>query len=213
MIIPERKPTLPVYAAYQAPPYSPTAPMAAPPDPHQTPIGLTTPPYGQATVEQIVNRGDLTPDQMVNLIRGMSLTSATTQPGHANPMGAAPMPHATQPAGALCPNPLTSSSSSVTLPPFYGNEGEFGEWWQYFIQMVDRNPALLPIEKLRMLKESLRGKTKFLAQRTYLEDRSLRLPQGEDMDSLRGFSVNGGDAQTTPYAMGDHQAEQFPITS
>ena len=170
VIIPERKPTPPIYTAYQAPPYTPTAPMTAPHDPHQTPIGLTTPPYGQATVEQIVNRGDLTPDQMVNLIRGMSLTSATTQPGHANPMGAAPAPHATQPTGALYPNPLTSSSSSVTLPPFYGNEGEFGEWWQYFIQMVDRNPALLPIEKLKMLKESLRGKTKFLAQKTYLED-------------------------------------------
>ena len=168
--IPEPKRQPPVYSDYRPPPLTPTAPTAALPDPPQTSAGFPAPSYQQATVDLILGRGDLTSDQKVNLIRDLTLNPTASPSGNAYPSGMAPTSHATQPTGASGPNPLISTSSSVSLPPFHGNEGEFVEWWQYFTQMVDMNPALLPIEKLKMLKESLRGKVKFLAQQTQMEE-------------------------------------------
>ncbi|EYB96851.1 hypothetical protein Y032_0146g2533 [Ancylostoma ceylanicum] len=53
----------------------------------------------------------------------------------------------------------TIKPPNLTLPKFYGKEEEFPEFWAVFETLVHKNNTLTTIEKMLLLKDSLKGKS------------------------------------------------------
>ena len=178
-------PNVNVYMSNRRQPMDPNFPAANPPPPAhdngRMPQGAYQP-YGAnppltprpnppirtdsvMTAQEIAQRGDLSAEQKLDLIAHLPTQPTAPPPSHTSvsSTGGAQYPGAMGP-----PTPYIYSAahttSSVQLPPFYGNPGEFSQWFDFFIQTVDMNPTIPPILKLHALQKSLKKRAAHLGQ-------------------------------------------------
>ncbi|KAL6734085.1 hypothetical protein Aduo_004665 [Ancylostoma duodenale] len=63
----------------------------------------------------------------------------------------------TETSSSTSKKPRTVKPPSITLPKFHGNQEEFPEFWAIFESLIHENDELSTIEKIVLLKESLKG--------------------------------------------------------
>lgn len=63
--------------------------------------------------------------------------------------------------GSKAPRCRSIKAPQATLPKFYGNAEDFSEFWAIFETIVHKSKELEVMEKILLLKESLRGKAQY----------------------------------------------------